>query len=305
MTQEIAQANIKRYNLVSPEQTYGYQPADWEIVDYKQKRFLQTPVFFRSSPFDDLPKQPGRPRVAMVGAAQILGRFCAEALPDIITSTTNWIGQNYGYSGAAPSMFLHLGGAFFKRLNECDAVVIQLMSGRAAPNGQFSTPNPHFPNKVQVKGVAEPMFVNNAWNHLLNNMTAKEFYIAITQSRANYVRHMTKLIESITTKKILLWYSDRVPDYEMNFMSWKNVLGEFPHLVTGAMVKELIPLCDAYVETVSSAGRPHRLVNRFTNEIINFYKDRPDPTENYYYPSQEMHYVAAAALTPVLKSLQP
>jgi hypothetical protein len=304
MTRNVEQSNIERYNLTDVTQLFGYQATDWEIADYRQYRFDNKKICFRGPSYAGLFEDKSKSRTAaFLGAAQFLGRFCTQSLPDIIAAETDWKCLNFGFGGASPRLFLSLGESFFDVVNRCDLAVVQILSARAAPNAWLRVKHPHNPNMVSIGDSTEEIFINEAWKRLLDTLTARQFEQAIQQTQLNYCRQMEELLGNIKTRKLLMWYSERGTSYQPSFGHWSKVLGGFPQMVQTHMIERLKPHADDYLEVVSTAGRPHMLVSRFDGSPVRMYDNRPEPSENYYYPTPQMHVDASRALKPYLGTL--
>jgi len=109
----------------------------------------------------------------------------------------------------------------------------------------------------------------------------------VAETRANWTRSFSQLLEAIQVPTILFWFSQRAPDYEQSLSDVQALFGQYPQMVNRTMIQELRALSDAYAECVSARGIPQRLVSRFTGE---------PKGANTYYPSPEMHADGAAAL---------
>jgi hypothetical protein len=73
----------------------------------------------------------------------------------------------------------------------------------------------------------------------------------------------------------------------------KDIYGDFPHLINAEVVAAIKLYSDVYVECVSRAGLPQRLID-FTGCQVGV---------NDYYPAPEMHQAAAQVLYPVCLEL--
>jgi hypothetical protein len=75
--------------------------------------------------------------------------------------------------------------------------------------------------------------------------------------------------------------------------------------VNAEMVSVVQRHCDHYVECTTKRGLPQLLADRFTKEKTTISDPwQPKPwTHNWYYPSPEMHEVAANALEPACHAL--
>jgi hypothetical protein len=76
-------------------------------------------------------------------------------------------------------------------------------------------------------------------------------------------------------------------------------------MVNEMMIEAIAPRAAAYVQCISSRGKPHLLKNRMTGEpaMIALGNDRQLRDRNLYYPSPEMHEDAAATLLPTIRDL--
>lgn len=298
-------SNIERFGLTGP-QTRSYQPADWEVVDYKMYDFLGSGVFMRGPETEALSKpgaQAEEGSIAVLGAAQIFGRLCERPLTQLVQEATGTRVYNFGYTGASPAFFLQF-EELLEFLSGCRAVVLQLMSARSVNNSLFLCSD-RFPNQVTRRSDNERMFVNEAYKWALANVPAQQLDRAITQSRKGYIELMTKLIEAIPSKVHLLWYSDRKPFYEMRFDHFNSVFGKFPQLVNEDVVSALRPHAASYIEVTSTRGRPQYLYNRFAAGIpqtVDVFPHHNPPYENYYYPTPEMQEDAAQAISAAIRS---
>lgn len=298
-------SNIERFGLTGA-QTRSYQPADWEVVDYNMYDFLGSGVFMRGPEIEALSKpgaQAEEGSVAVLGAAQIFGRFCERSLTQLVEDATGNRVYNFGYTGASPGFFLQF-EELLEFLSGCRAVILQIMSARSVNNSLFLCSD-RFPNQVTRRSDNERMFVNEAYKWALANVPAQQLDRAVTQSRSGYIALMKQLIETIPSKVHLLWFSDREPFYEMRFDHFNSVFGKFPQLVNEDVVAALKPHAASYIEVASTRGRPQYLYSRFGAGIpktVDIFPHHNPPYENYYYPTPEMQEDAAQAIADAILS---
>jgi hypothetical protein len=118
---------------------------------------------------------------------------------------------------------------------------------------------------------------------------------------------MIKLLQLIEVPKILLWFSQREPDYTEEFEDVRKFFGQYPHLVNQVMVDKIKAYADEYVESISNEGMPQKLVNRFTGrtpKVTRVYQNKAEIKKfNTYYPSPEMHLHAADKLLPACQRM--
>ena len=113
----------------------------------------------------------------------------------------------------------------------------------------------------------------------------------VRETRKRYSEEMFELLRLIGVPKILLWLSQRTPDYKENTKSVHDLFGGYPQLVNQSVIQDLIPLCDDYVEVVSSQGLHQKLINYATGKPVNVFPWAKVPNQNDYYPSPEMHEI--------------
>ena len=104
----------------------------------------------------------------------------------------------------------------------------------------------------------------------------------------------------------MLWLSVRPPEYSASLDNVHDFFGDFPQLVNREMVELIRTGADGYIECVSSEGLPQKLYNRHTGKPTAIRK-RQDlggtrKAFNDYYPSPEMHMLAAKMLMACIDS---
>lgn len=297
--------NINRFGLTGP-QTRSYQPADWEVVDYHLYDFRKSGVHFRGPDTEGLSQPDAKAApgsIAILGAAQIFGRLCAAPLGTLTEAATGTRVYNFGYSGASPGFFLNC-APLLDFVGGCRAVVLQLMSARSVSNALFDCSD-RFPNRLTRRSDGQTMFVNDAYKWALAALPQAEIAAAVAQSRAGYVELMSKLIDAIPVPVHLLWFSDRMPAYEMRFHHFNGLFGDFPQFVNDEMVTLLRRRASGYIEAAGARGRPHYLYSRFSPEQaqpVPIFPHHKPPHENYYYPTPEMHEDAAERLIDAIRA---
>jgi hypothetical protein len=287
-------------------QTRSYQPADWEVIDYQMFDFRGGGRFFRGPPKDgaDQPNASAeKGSIAILGAAQIFGRFCEHPVSELIEEQTGTRVYNLGVSGGSPGYFLNA-QPVIEFLANCRVVILQFLSARSVDNFLFSCSN-DLPNRLTRLSDGETMFANDAYKWALANVSAQDLDRAVRETRKRYVQQMCELISMIPTKVHLLWFADRQPHYEMQFSHFNELFGGFPQLVNEDVVEQIKPVAAGYTEASGSRGRPHLLYNRFaggTAEPVEVFPNHSPPHENYYYPTPQMHEDAARLINEKIRS---
>jgi hypothetical protein len=272
-----------------------YQDRDYEIIDYELFHLPGTGFHVRGPAPDTL--EPGE-YFTGVGAAQTFGCFTEQPYLALLSSHLNLSSLNLGFAGAGPRFFLQQ-PTLLEYVNRGRFAILQVMSGRSEDNSQFDTGGREY---LTRRSDGERIGAEPAYKELLANESVSTVAEIVEETRENWVKSYSALLEAIEVPTILFWFSTRSPDYEESYDSEIRALfGEFPHLVNRSMVERVRHLSDGYVECVSRRGLPQRLISRFTGEPVSVMY-RPDlggvwqDEFNPYYPAPEMHTDAFHAL---------
>lgn len=273
---------------------HHYQDLDRGHFDYALTRLTGIEgQLFRGPAVDR-----SRPYLVCAGAAQTFGRFCERPFPALLADRLETQVQNLAVGAAGPRQFDQ--PAFLHWLNAAQLVVVQVLSGRSESNSLFDTSTSGGMYGARMRDGVKMKF-RDFFNELFETEPLEVVERVVAETRENYVRHMKRLFEQIRPPKILLWFSARTPDLTDDYSAAWKLIGEFPQLVNRAMIDQIRPHCDAYVECASQRGIPQRL----------WKTDQPVPAlvlengvlYNRYYPSPEMHELAADLLEPECRRL--
>jgi Domain of unknown function (DUF6473) len=273
-----------------------YQDLDSGWFDYDLQSVAGVSDQLFRGPAVDL----SRPYVACVGAAQTFGRFAAQPFAALLAQRLGLQILNLGVGGAGPRLFDS--PQYLELLNGAEAVVVQVLSGRSERNSLFDNSDTRNLFGIRVSDNKSMRF-EDFLGDLVKSGPPELVRRAVQETRESYVRHMVGLLDGIRRPKVLLWFSDRTPDYRSDFSSAWGILGSFPQLVDAAMVAEVRAHADAYVECVSARGIPQRLW-KSSQEIDGASLER-GVLVNRYYPSPEMHADAVEMLAPVVSRFLP
>ena len=272
----------------------GYQERDRRIVDYEMYELHGVKPYPGGGRFRG-PPVTGRDYIACVGAAQTFGCFCADPYPALLHHQLGLETLNLGYGGAGPT-FHASNPRLLGYINNARLVILQVLSARSQSNSLFHTVDHSRKGTRLADGLR--MTSEQFWQALMESEPGRVRDV-VAETRANYIRDMTTLLQSITPPKILFWFSQRDPDYHETYGSslWE-LFGRFPQLVTKSMVDAIKLHSDAYAECVSSRGMPQLLRDKAGNAttivVFNEIQGRNVTlTHNRYYPSPEMHVDAA------------
>jgi hypothetical protein len=279
--------------------SFDYQLRDGHFMDYKLYRLPGVNTYFRG------PALTSERYIACVGAAQTFGRFVAEPFPVLLSRRMGIETLNLGRGAAGPTFPLS-NPILMKHINLAQLAIVQVVSGRSQSNSLFHVKNHGMIGINQVDG--REMVASDFYEGLMkqDERLAREI---VAETRANYVRTMTELLNSIQVPKILFWFSVRTPEYQERWQPPAHgIFAEFPQLVNRQMVDELRPYCQRYVECISRTGLPQPLPPREEAETAKL--DLPErlpqaelTSTNRYYPSPEMHEEAAALLDPICREM--
>lgn len=258
---------------------------------------------------DGLFRGPGPispPYIAFVGAAFTFGRFCAYPFPSILAERLGIGALNLGYGAAGPT-FPSCNAALMEYINRAELVIVQVMSGRSESNRAFRIVD-HCMRGVRTADNRH-MTASQFWGEQLRQ-APETIPDLVSQTRANYVLNMKRLLNAITSPKILFWFSVRAPHYSARYdADAGSLFGAFPHLIDETCIAALRSSSDAYVESIGSEGLPQPLLDQHGKPTsVQAPPLRPgEPvrqiTLNTYYPSPEMHLRAADLLEPVCRCL--
>lgn len=309
----------------------GYVRRDWEVVDYDCFQLAGTGLWFRGPAPARL--TPGQ-YFSAIGAAQTFGCFCSEPYPSLLEQRLGRPALNLGYSGAGPEFFLRQ-PAVLDQINRGAFCIVQVMSARSTSNSWFTNPEglAHGWSRGNEPTTAEAVFDDAIRADLARLPLPSRLTVGlikrlglplptvrrlVNESRKRWAQDCLALLDAITVPKIVLWFSERAPDYAPRYHRRSAVLGKFPHLVDRTTLARVVAAADRYVECVSTRGMPQPLVSRFTGEpvAVDLEADKKPLADgsgqsaslykgvwwtNGYYPSPEMHQDAAAALEPACR----
>ena len=193
------------------------------------------------------------------------------------------------------------------------------MAGRQETNSRFEADGYVEFLMDRIKGDSVPSAT--AWQRIIEeDFDGAPKYVA--ESRHSLLETTRRLISAIKVPVIFFWYSQREPDYEIDWAALRaqqgqlprilnGIWGDHPHLIDGPTAQTAAAMCHTKARCLSSRGMGAVLINRHTGQPINGadYKDKGLEYQplmigrNDYYPSAEMHEDAADALAPVARQL--
>ena len=273
-----------------------YQKPDRAFINYDTYTWGRLKQVYRG-PKPDL----DQPYIACLGAAQTFGRYAENPFPAQLGDMLRVPVANFGTAGAGPGFFLRDSMALEVASN-AEVCVIQVMSARSLSNRMFQVR----PKKnAQLQAVSKALsdlfphvdFETFSYAHNMLNQIAEEdpakFVEVERELKTAWVARTRLMLESIHTKKILFWFSERAPNEEPVKKDKTSML-KYPHYVDQAMLDAVTPFVDKVVYCISNEGLPQSLLVD-GNAVLQSPFGMP-VTENRYYPSPEMHQQAAEVL---------
>jgi hypothetical protein len=283
--------------------TADYAEPDRELVDYQlycldprvRDRQTQAPLLLRGPvPATLAPHQ----YFTCIGAAQTFGRFCEKPFPTLLQQRLGMPVLNLGRGGAGPSFFSEENENLLDYINNARFAVVQIMAGRSESNSLFESKGlGHYIRRADGASIG----CDQAFSGLLAGGDIAQVKKIVAETRHNWVINMTALLRAIKVPKILLWLSERRPAYREGYGEVSALFGKFPQLVNASMVRRIRAYADGYVECVSALGMPQPLIHRVTGAPLTITDPWGSWSNNWYYPSPQMHDAAAAALEPACR----
>lgn len=281
-----------------------YQKPDQALIDYEGYKWGRLNQVYRG-PEPDL----SRPYVACVGAAQTFGRYVERPFPSLLADELKMPVANFGAASAGPGFFLR-DAAVIEAASSAALCVVQVMSARSLSNRLFKV---QLSRNAQIEAVSKSLealfphidFETFTYAHNMLNQIADEdpdkFVAVEAELKAAWVARTRVLLQSIQTRRVLFWFSERNPD-EVPSAGVDGQALKYPQFVDQEMLDAVTPLVDRVVRCVTSAGMPQSLLK--DGEAVLQTPFGMPVSENRYYPSPEMHAEAAAALAqPILDLL--
>ncbi|MEM7270094.1 MAG: DUF6473 family protein [Pseudomonadota bacterium] len=273
-----------------------YQKPDRAFINYQAYKWGRLGQIYRG-PKPDF----DQPYIACIGAAQTFGRYVDHPFASLLKAGLGMEVANLGTGGAGPGFFLRDSMAL-EAASSAEVCVIQVMSARSLSNRLFQVKPKR---NAQLKAVSKALsdlfphvdFETFSYAHNMLNQIAEEdpskFIEVEKELKTAWVARTRLLLESIHTKKILFWFSERAPNEETRHRANKAML-KYPHYVDQAMLDAVTPFVDKVVYCISSEGLPQSLL--VDGEPVLQSPFGMPVRENRYYPSPEMHVQAAEAL---------
>ena len=280
-----------------------YQRPDQAFIDYDGYVWGRLSQVYRG-PKPDLTK----PYIACIGGAQTFGRYVNSPFPTLLGEALGRQVANFGTANAGPGFFLR-DSEVLEAASAADLCVVQAMGARSLSNRLFKV---KLARNAQIEAVSKALedlfphvdFETFTYAHNMLNQIAEddpEKFLAVeTELKTAWVARTRVLLQSIQTKRVLLWFSERWPNEGPQSTAERPAL-KYPQFVDQEMLDAVAPLADEVVYCVTSAGMPQNLT-KGGQPVLQTPFGMP-VTENRYYPSPEMHQAAAEALAAPVAAL--
>ncbi len=273
-----------------------YQKPDRAFIDYQVYKWGQLDQIYRG-PQPDL----SRPYVACIGAAQTFGRYAKRPFPAILGDKLGMTVANLGTGGAGPGFFLRDPVAL-EAASGAEVCVVQVMSARSISNRLFKVKPKRNARIMAVSKALEDLFPHVDFDtftyahNMLNQISEadpEQFVEVEAELKKAWVARTRSLLQAITTRKVLFWFSERTPDDTTQHREGQMML-KYPQFITQAMIDAVRPDVDEVVYCSGGEGLPQSLLVD-GKPVLQTPFGIP-VTENRYYPSPEMHVRAAEKL---------
>lgn len=280
-----------------------YEKPDQALIDYDSYKWGRLEQLYRG-PRPELSK----PYLACLGGAQTFGRYVKTPFPALLEASLKRPVANFGTANAGPGFFLR-DAAVIEAASKADLCVLQVMSARSLSNRLFKV---KLSRNAQIEAVSKALeelfphvdfetfnYAHNMLNQISDN-DPESFLAVETEMKAAWVARTRSLLQSIQTRRVLFWFSERHPDNAPPVTAEQPEL-KYPQFVDQGMIDAVAPLADTIVYCVTSAGMPQSLLK--DGETVLQTPFGMPVSENRYYPTPEMHEAAAEALKPAIGAL--
>lgn len=271
-----------------------FQDIDYPHFNYELGVVDCLPDYELRGPLPDLTK----PFFVCLGASHVFGRFSQDPFPALLSRAVGIPVLNLGLCGSGPQAFLN--EAMLAVINRAEFAVVQLVSARVGSNSAFA--NSKWGRGVGVRlRDSKPMTFEEFLGDELKQSSHSVVRDLVEQTRQSWVDLYRDLLGRISVPKILHWFSTSLPYRSDDYSDKWRLLDRFPQLVNWSMIDKIRPGADLYVETVSHSGLPQKLWE--ASERVSGTELKGGMLINAYYPSPEMHAIAARDLLPACRAL--
>jgi Domain of unknown function (DUF6473) len=198
-----------------------------------------------------------RPYIAFLGGAETYGKYVPDPFCDLVEDEVGYAAINLGCVNAGPDVYL-AEPEVIRIAQGAEAVVLQVMGAANLSNRYYSVHPRRNDRFIAATPLLRTLFRDvdftefNFTRHMLTTLeaTSKErFAVVVEELRRTWVERMGDLLALLPERTVLLWLSDTPPLPS----GQRRGLKQDPVLVDRAMLADLVPKAQAYVEAVTSA----------------------------------------------------
>ena len=199
-----------------------------------------------------------RPYVAFLGGAETYGKYVPDPFPDLVEDEVGFASINLVCMNAGPDVYL-AETEVIRIAQGAEAVVLQVLgatnlsnryySVHPRRNDRFIAASPELRQLYREVDFTEFHFTR----HMLTALEAvskERFEIVAEELRQTWVLRMSALLDRLPDRTVLLWMASAPPMPRTG----RRGLQMDPPLVTKAMVDQIVPGAQAYVEAVTSTS---------------------------------------------------
>lgn len=230
----------------------AYERHGESLIDYHHCRYKKSKIQFRG------PKRPMRKgSVAFVGGTETYGKYVEQPFPELIEASTAKPCVNLGTMNAGIDVFLNE-DAVLEICDAADTTVVQVMGAQNMSNRFYSVHPRRNDRFLKASTLLQTIyrevdFTEFAFTrHMLGKLkkvSPEKFSTVEAELKTAWTARMILFLTRLKSpKKILLWVSDRPPE----FRGLSNSFGGEPLFIDRSMIEQLRPHVDQVVQVIIS-----------------------------------------------------
>ena len=216
-------------------------------LDYYPCRYGTSRLLFRG------PRRSlDRPYIAFLGGTETYGKYVPDPYPDLVEDAVGFAAINLACVNAGVDVYLGEPDVI-DIARKAEAVVVQIMGAGNLSNRYYSVHPRRNDRFIGATPLLRSLFPQvdftefNFTRHMLTTLqaTSKDrFAVLADELRATWLQRMTQLLAQLPQRTVLLWLADQRPPER------RGLIGSDPVLVDAAMLAQLRPLAQGYVEVL-------------------------------------------------------
>ncbi len=203
------------------------------------------------------PRRPlDRPYIAFLGGAETYGKYVPDPYPDLVEEAVGFASINLGCLNAGPDVYL--GDPEVIRIAQgAEAVVVQVLGAANLTNRYYSVHPRRNDRFIAATPLLRALYGEvdftefHFTHHLLSALeatSAERFQTVVKELQETWVLRMGELLGILGKRTVLVWMANTAPAP----LGQHCELAQEPLLVDSAMVADLAPRAQAYVEAVAT-----------------------------------------------------